>query len=60
MVPLELAAASGFPATPPLAQAAQLHGGVTACLAKSHVGNVTQLPNVGCVLATASATLAPM
>ena len=60
MVPLELAAASGFPATPILAQAAQLPGGVTAHIAKSHVGNVMQLPNVGCVLATALATLAPM
>ena len=39
MVPLELAAASGFfTVTPILAQAAQLPGGVTAHIAKSHVG----------------------
>ena len=58
-MPIELAAASGFPVTPILAQAAQLPGAVTAHIAKSHVGNVMQLPNVGCMLATALATLAP-
>ena len=61
MVPLELAAASGFPATPPFGAGSTAPRGSDSLPGKkSQVGNVMQLPNVGCVLATALATLAPM